>query len=55
MASSYPTTASTPSAPASDAVSNRRIVATAWIAGAQLGGTVPMWERIGDGATTFSY
>ena len=25
------------------------------IAGAELGGTVPMWEWIGDGATTFSY
>lgn len=25
------------------------------IAGARLGGTVPMWEWIGDGATTFSY
>lgn len=23
--------------------------------GATLGGTVPMWEWIGDGATTFSY
>ena len=26
-----------------------------WVAGAELGGTVPMWEWIGDGATTFSY
>jgi predicted peroxiredoxin len=26
-----------------------------FIAGASLGGTVPMWEWIGDGATTFSY
>ncbi|MFM7065081.1 MAG: peroxiredoxin, partial [Actinomycetes bacterium] len=26
-----------------------------WIAGAKLGGTVQMWEWIGDGATTFSY
>jgi predicted peroxiredoxin len=25
------------------------------IDGAELGGTVPMWEWIGDGATTFSY
>lgn len=25
------------------------------IGGATLGGTVPMWEWIGDGATTFSY
>ena len=25
------------------------------VAGASLGGTVPMWEWIGDGATTFSY
>ena len=27
----------------------------ALIAGAELQGTVPMWEWIGDGATTFSY
>lgn len=27
----------------------------ALIAGAELKGTVPMWEWIGDGATTFSY
>jgi predicted peroxiredoxin len=26
-----------------------------WIAGAEVGGTIPMWEWIGDGATTFSY
>ena len=25
------------------------------IAGAEVAGTVPMWEWIGDGATTFSY
>ena len=25
------------------------------IDGATIGGTVPMWEWIGDGATTFSY
>jgi hypothetical protein len=25
------------------------------IDGARLGGTIPMWEWIGDGATTFSY
>ena len=25
------------------------------VAGAELGGTVPLWEWIGDGATTFSY
>jgi predicted peroxiredoxin len=25
------------------------------VAGARIGGTVPMWEWIGDGATTFSY
>jgi predicted peroxiredoxin len=25
------------------------------VKGAELGGTVPMWEWIGDGATTFSY
>jgi predicted peroxiredoxin len=28
---------------------------TTLIAGAELQGTVPMWEWIGDGATTFSY
>ena len=27
----------------------------ALIKGAELGGTVPLWEWIGDGATTFSY
>ena len=25
------------------------------VANARLGGTVPLWEWIGDGATTFSY
>ena len=25
------------------------------IAGAEIQGTIPMWEWIGDGATTFSY
>jgi predicted peroxiredoxin len=29
--------------------------ATALVANAELGGTVPLWEWIGDGATTFSY
>ncbi len=29
--------------------------ASALVANAQLGGTVPMWEWIGDGATTFSF
>lgn len=29
--------------------------ASALIGGASLGGTVPLWEWIGDGATTFSY
>ena len=28
---------------------------SALIDGAELGGTVPLWEWIGDGATTFSY
>lgn len=26
-----------------------------FIAGAEMGGTVPLWEWIGDGATTFSF
>lgn len=26
-----------------------------WIGGAEIGGTIPLWEWIGDGATTFSY
>jgi hypothetical protein len=25
------------------------------VSNARLGGTIPLWERIGDGATTFSY
>jgi predicted peroxiredoxin len=33
----------------------RRIEATTLIANATLGGTVQLWEWIGDGATTFSY
>lgn len=28
---------------------------SSWVKGAELGGTIPMWEWIGDGATTFSY
>ena len=28
---------------------------SALIAGAELQGSIPMWEWIGDGATTFSY
>lgn len=26
-----------------------------WISGVEIGGTIPLWEWIGDGATTFSY
>lgn len=33
----------------------KRLDKNALIAGATIGGTVPMWEWIGDGATTFSY
>jgi predicted peroxiredoxin len=33
----------------------RQLDAASLIDGASLGGTVPMWEWIGDGATTFSY
>ncbi len=33
----------------------RKIDATTLIANASLGGTVQLWEWIGDGATTFSY
>jgi predicted peroxiredoxin len=33
----------------------RKIDATKLIANASLGGTVQLWEWIGDGATTFSY
>lgn len=33
----------------------KKLDSGALIAGAELQGTVPMWEWIGDGATTFSY
>lgn len=33
----------------------RKLEASMLVANARLGGTVPMWEWIGDGATTFSY
>ena len=33
----------------------KKLDAATLIAGAELNGTVPMWEWIGDGATTFSY
>ena len=33
----------------------RRLQETALVANAELGGTVQLWEWIGDGATTFSY
>ena len=33
----------------------RRMDATTLVANASLGGTVQLWEWIGDGATTFSY
>jgi predicted peroxiredoxin len=33
----------------------KKLDSGALIAGAELHGTVPMWEWIGDGATTFSY
>lgn len=33
----------------------RRLEETALVANAELGGTVQLWEWIGDGATTFSY
>lgn len=34
---------------------SRRLDDTTLLPNARLGGTVPMWEWIGDGATTFSY
>ena len=34
---------------------SKKLDAANLIAGAELNGTVPMWEWIGDGATTFSY
>ena len=36
-------------------LNSRQIDATTLIPGAEVQGTVPMWEWIGDGATTFSY
>ena len=36
-------------------VDSRGLHESTWIEGAELGGTVPMWEWIGDGATAFSY
>ena len=33
----------------------KQLDSSALIKGAELGGTVPLWEWIGDGATTFSY
>lgn len=33
----------------------KRLDPNSLIPGATIGGTVPMWEWIGDGATTFSY
>ncbi len=35
--------------------SARRLDETSLVSNAQLGGTVQLWEWIGDGATTFSY
>jgi predicted peroxiredoxin len=35
--------------------SARRLSDTTLVANAKLGGTVQLWEWIGDGATTFSY
>ncbi|MBB3751445.1 putative peroxiredoxin [Mycolicibacterium sp. BK634] len=36
-------------------VRSRNLDAATFIAGAEAGGTVQLWEWIGDGATTFSY
>jgi predicted peroxiredoxin len=36
-------------------VNSKRLQDAPLIDGATIGGTVPMWEWIGDGATTFSY
>ncbi|MFM8971117.1 MAG: peroxiredoxin [Actinomycetota bacterium] len=33
----------------------KKLDASSLVSNARLGGTVPMWEWIGDGATTFSY
>lgn len=34
---------------------SKQLDATALVANAELGGTVQLWEWVGDGATTFSY
>ena len=36
-------------------VNSKKIDSGTFIAGAELGGTVPLWQWIGDGATTFSF
>lgn len=36
-------------------IDSKKLDSSAFIAGAQPGGTVQLWEWIGDGATTFSY
>ena len=36
-------------------VNSKKIDSGTFIAGAEMGGTVPLWQWIGDGATTFSF
>jgi predicted peroxiredoxin len=36
-------------------VNAKKLDGTTLVAGAELGGTVPLWQWIGDGATTFSF
>jgi predicted peroxiredoxin len=36
-------------------VTAKKIDGSTLVAGAELGGTVPLWQWIGDGATTFSF
>jgi hypothetical protein len=36
-------------------LNSKQLDATALVPNAELGGTVQLWEWIGDGATTFSY
>ena len=36
-------------------VNSNKIDSGTFIAGAEMGGTVPLWQWIGDGATTFSF
>lgn len=36
-------------------VDSKGLRESSWIEGVEIGGTVPMWDWIGDGATTFSY